>query len=607
VIYEFENRRKTRIFSHTPGAITLEPNDLQSSRNRVIEENLSNSKFHSVFNTHIEASILDEDNTVLCHGSRRSDGFENCSVIGADCQEGESNAKCNPGKCALGKLVRVEGRSLWKYESLTVPALFYYVKGTTSVQLKHISRGRFILPASSGEVNVDRLASIATTIYLPPSLYSEETFVRRTIAYYNEDGKISSLQDSCDNFIRSVLNTEIGSYPVDSFIVNRLIQSFSQLPEQWELILSQAVQTLATNNPSLSRRDFLVQSYSLLSTYFDKFVQESKSSIRTSSLNFNTDIARPVYSRLPGLSGAYNSEDNPDNPSKWLVSGIDETLSHSKTLLDRFYSLYLDPDTAYPVFLDWIAQHMGFTSGMWDLDWSNQIKRILLKNAHRNNIPENDSLWTQDPDEDNFSKIDRSRIEAVMVNGMTGEVQTSYRFMEKQYDTNTELTSLVPTNSITIDSSNWPGLIPGRGSMISLLFLFYVFGIRGVSGEELRYNSADQTFSVKSGLRQSEQFAPINIPYGVDVLHVGTPSDSENGVYPNQLIADIGVCQDEESSNTMVIRMPFYYNRDGRTWDTVISLVENWVPATVQAKVQYGYAAADLLVADDIFFEPEID
>ena len=112
------------------------------------------------------------------------------------------------------------------------------------------------------------------------------------------------------------------------------------------------------------------------------------------------------------------------------------------------------------------------------------------------------------------------------------------------------------------------------------------------------------SYRVRSGLRTSEQTAPINIPYGTDVLHVGSNVDALVGNFPNQLIADVGVCYDEEISNTTVIRLPFYYNRNGRTWDTVKVLVENWMPATTQTRIQYGYAAAGLLVADDIFFEP---
>jgi hypothetical protein len=51
--------------------------------------------------------------------------------------------------------------------------------------------------------------------------------------------------------------------------------------------------------------------------------------------------------------------------------------------------------------------------------------------------------------------------------------------------------------------------------------------------------------------------------------------------------------------------MPFYYNRDGRTWDSARSIMDNWMTATADKKLQYGYPVADLLVAEDVFFEIE--
>lgn len=605
VIFEFENRGRKRIFSHTPAYVRTGQSEIAASRDRIIKENLSNGLYHSISNTHVSATVLDEENTILAHGAKRSDGYENCSVIGAECVQGDSDGRCERGKCAIGRLSKVQGRSLWRYDSLTVPGLYYYVKGERSVELKHVGRGKFTLPAGSGTLSVSKVASIATTIYLPPSSYSQETFTRRIISYYRSDGSLRSLQDSCDDFVRLVLGTDIGSELLGDGVRSRLDQAFiSQLPDVWADLLREAVTEYADDNPLLTNKEFLIGVYELLSNYYNKCVQESVNGFKPSKLNPYIDISRPVYNRLPGISGAYNSQDEPDNPSKWLVSGADESLSHSKTLIDRFYSIYLDPETAYPLCLDWIAQHMGFVGGMWDLDWDSSVKRLLLKNAHVNSVDENDSFWTRVPSGDTLTRLDRSRIEGVEVNG--SEVQTAYHFMQKIYNTTTKLTSLAPLNTITVDVSEWPGLIPARGSMASLLFLFKVFGIRAITGEELVYDAEGEVFRVRSGLRRSEQNAPINIPYGCDVLHVGTEEDAEVGNYPNQLIAGVGVCQDNESSNTVVIRLPFYYNRDGRTWDTVNLIVENWMPATVQSRVQYGYAAAGLLAADDVFFEPEV-
>jgi hypothetical protein len=77
------------------------------------------------------------------------------------------------------------------------------------------------------------------------------------------------------------------------------------------------------------------------------------------------------------------------------------------------------------------------------------------------------------------------------------------------------------------------------------------------------------------------------------------------GMYANQLVAGMAVCRDVNLSNTIVVRMPFYYNRNGRTWDAARAIVESWMTATADKKLQYGYPVADLLVAEDVFFEIE--
>jgi hypothetical protein len=136
--------------------------------------------------------------------------------------------------------------------------------------------------------------------------------------------------------------------------------------------------------------------------------------------------------------------------------------------------------------------------------------------------------------------------------------------------------------------------------------MFWALGIKAHTPEELRYDSGTGTFVIRSGLRDRELNAPINMPYIVDVLRAGTDTDAEVANYPNQLIAGISTCQDELSANTTVIRMPFYYNRNGRSWDSVVSVMDNYSPSTSINRVQYAYSVADLVVADDVFFEPEV-
>jgi hypothetical protein len=243
---------------------------------------------------------------------------------------------------------------------------------------------------------------------------------------------------------------------------------------------------------------------------------------------------------------------------------------------------------------------MGFFGGMWNQEWNGSVKRLMLRNAHKNDLVADSLIWTTDPDESTLHQIDFSYIEQVTRNEVTNEVTTGIRYLTKEYDGESKLVSLQEVDSILADMSLWPGLIPSRGSKIAILFMFWVFGIKAPSCEEFEY--VDGGYRVKSGLRQLEFDAPVNMPIMYDVLHAGSEGDLEINNYSNQLVADISVCYDVNKSNTMVLRMPFYYNRDGISWDTAQSIMDNWVPSTATKRVQYAYAVADLLRADDILF-----
>jgi hypothetical protein len=444
------------------------------------------------------------------------------------------------------------------------------------------------------------LASISTTVYLPPKTYSDETFVRKVIRY-ESGGKVVSLQDSLDNFVRSLLGENLATVEVEQELIDRTVGRISSsIPGVWSEFITQAINNIST--PSLTNREFLVEAYGVMTDMYSKGLQQSLNSIKFGKVSIDKDISRPVYNRLPGISGSYNSEDNPDNLSKWVTSGVDSYLAYYKNhILDRFYQLYLNPETCHPECLDWVAQHVGLAPAFWDLEWDYSLKRLLILNAQVNRL--SGDLWGKE--NETFRTIDQSIIETVNVNGSS--VTTYNRFYKKSYNTTTSTTSITPVSSLKVDVSRWEGIIPSKGSLLTLFILFYIFGIKAVSGEELKYDISEGTFSVKSGLRKYEFSSPVNIPYSVDVLHVGDDQDLETGNFPNQLIADVSTCYDEKAANTVVIRMPFYYNRNGRTWDATQYIVDKFVPTTAISRVQYAYAAADLLVADDIFFEPVVD
>jgi hypothetical protein len=610
VVYEFLNRRSTKIFSHKLGKITFQnglDNDLTTSRNNLITDlygtrNVGGYVYKSVSHVHIVPTLIGSDLTVLGHGVPVKSGWESCAMIGTDCEEGESDTKCEAGKCRMGTLTRVSGDK-WRYDSLTVPGLYYFVFGKESITLRSVTKGKFTLPAGIGTVNVPRIASIPATVYLPPATYSTETFTRRVITKLNSDGSVRSLTDSVDNFLRVLLDGYYAEVRVEVEVKNKLLETLkSQLSTIWHEAVSGAIESVWSQRytgTDMTNREFSIRSYETLTGLYGQGLQVMLSGIRGSRVSVDDNIGRPVYGRLPGVSGSYNDESR-DTVAKWLTAGSDDLLSGTKTVLDSFYRTYLDSETCYPLNLDWLAQHLGFVGGLWDLEWPAKVKRILLANAHVNKVT--GSMWTQNPELDTLRKTDLARIERVSVNTGTGSVSTAYRYSSKLFNSSTNITSLTTYNNLTIDVSRWQGILPSKGNLTTLLFMFWTLGIKAHSPEELTYS--DESYFVRSGLRDREITAPVNTPYMVDVLRVGDDTDAETGNYPNQLIAGIGTCQDELSANTVIVRMPFYYNRNGRSWDAARQVLDNYMPSTAINRIQYAYAVADLLVADDVFFEP---
>lgn len=600
VVFEFPNRSRGKIFQNSLGRINFLslPSRLNDSRDGVIKENygkrnLSGYQYPSISHSHILPSLLTPGLEVLAHGTPVKGGWENCKMSGMECAEGQSDTKCESGKCLIGFLEQDSAvPERWVFRSYSVPGLYYYVYGRESVTLRTAMRGKFLLPAGAGEIDVPVPASIHSVVYLPPSTYEKETFVRRVIKFLDPD----SLQDSLNIFLRSVMGSQIlATVPVERETYDKIVKIVTEsIPGVWSEFVSEEIKTLWLNRAGDSNRDFLVKCYETLGLLYTRGLQVALSSFGRSFVEADTDISRPVYNRLPGITGSYNTDNPESDVAAWLVSGSDMELSQSKTLIDRFYSLFLDPETCYPPNLDWIAQHMGFFGGMWDLEWDPGVKRLLLANAHKNSLVPG-GIWTDDPESDTLRTLDLSQIEEV-----NGTVTIS-RYKKKEFNEDTSLVEQVEVPEVTIDMSSWPGLIPARGSLVTTMFLFWAFGIKAISAEEFEV-AEDGIYRVRSGLRQSEFNAPVNLPVIYDVLHVGTNQDAEVGVYSNQLVADLGVCRDTDLANTVVVRMPFYYNRNGRTWSSARSIVENWIPGTAEKRLQYGYAAADLLVADDLFY-----
>lgn len=617
VIYEFPNRKSDKIFIHKLGDITFQDGlstQISDSRNALIDEvygqrNTGGYKYKPVSHTYIKPTLIGSDLFVLGHGAPRSGGYENCALVGAECVDGNgTDTECEVGKCRVGRLSRVSGEK-WRYDSFTVPSLYYFIFGVERVELKAITRGRFSLPAGAGTVDVNVPASPSGTVYLPLNTYSSETFTRRVVrqVFSGTTDDFRLITDSVDNFARALLGLNQAEDKVELEVKDRLLSLlYSSTDTVWHSSILNTIKEVWSQRYEgidMTNRDFAFRCYDRLTILYNSGLQISMSGLKVARVAVDEAIGRPVYGRLPGISGSYNTDEG-DTAAKWLTAGADSELSGSKNLIDMFYRVFLDPATCYPLNLDWIAQHMGFIGGLWNLEWSASTKRRLIDNAHVNRLSES-GLWTTDPTLDTIRRIDLSKIERVSVSGQ-GVVTLAYRYSNKVYDEETNLTSLSTHNNLTIDVSRWRGILPDRGNLLTLLFLMWIFEIKAPSPGELSFDSSDNTFTVLSGLRANQSIAPVNTPYIVDTLKVGDDVDAEVYNYPNQIIADISTCQDELSANTMIVRMPFYYNRDGRSWDAARSIVENYAPETSIKRIQYGYAAADLLVAEDILFEPVI-
>jgi hypothetical protein len=602
VNFQFANdRARSKIFQHVIGQVefTQDGQSRNRARDEVIQreydqKTLSEYKYRSISHVHTIPVLLSDEVEVLAHGVPVPNGLENCAMAGMSCSDGASNTECEVGKCVIGKLINEE-QGKWRYESYTVPDLYYYLYGEEVVETLSVSRGVFPLPGTNESVNVDKVASVYSTVYLPPSTYSEESFTRRVVKFLSP----TSFQDSLDIFVRLILSSDIlATVPLERKTYDRVFNSVTEsLPLAWSEFIAAGLDELWDDRENLTNREFVAESYNVLGLLYQRAVQFALSSFRLPAITIDGQISRPVYNRLPGVSGAYNNEDSDSDVAKWLTSGSDMELSDSKTRIDWFYNNFLDPETCYPLNLDWIAQHMGFIGEMWNLEWDSPFKRLLLRNAHKNDLPEG-GLWTLDPEEDSLRRLDLSQIEVLQ------GTSTIARYRKKTFNGDSDFVEESVVSDLVIDISQWPGLIPARGSLLSVLFMFWAFNIKAVSGEEF-VQDGDGSYRVRSGLRQAESNAPVNLPVVWDVIHVGTEQDAEVGMYANQLVAGMAVCRDVNLSNTIVIRMPFYYNRDGRTWDAARSIMDNWMTATADKKLQYGYPVADLLVAEDVFFEIE--
>lgn len=680
VIIESDRTSISKISNCKLGQITFESKDLNSPRDRVIEENKDSLKYKNISNTYIERRIVDsvaDGFPIFSHGQPLGGdnvGYESCSRVGISCADGEGTDQiCNRGKCVIGHLNRIKDNK-WEYISSSFFRaksvsdgefnLKYFLNGDREVNTYSVLRGNAFSFSDNGplELEISSPASVFTKIILPPVFYFSEYFsteplldrdIRLNLVFKKPTNDIIGILDRRERFLSHILLlaypnsfqkelSEVLYSSPDQKIKNELELFFSTIHPEWvkeaNRVIGEKFEETSTN------KSFVLTTYSELHSLFQSCIQVSGSSIVRSSCNYRKDdIARPVYSRLPGIAEAYRSDplfsDN-ETPAQWLTSGVDEFLSQKKDQIVSFYQDYLDPQTCSPGVLDWLAQHVGLFGDLWDERWDRKIKVAMIENAFGwwdrekttllpggveiktpkgevlSRFPFTSSeLWTQSQSEENFLRVSLNEIGTILANEDTGETVDYSTYMEKTPNTQNHTLSLTPVNKLRIYDGRWNGLMESKGSLLSFAFLSSMFGLKAHSAEEIKLRKVINTgetfsskifiFEPKSGLRQAESSAPPLWPYKSDVLQVGDGSDLESGNFTNQIIAGVSRVTTPEDSKNVFFRLPYYYNRDGKSWDRVGYIAKNWMPDNLNKVIQYPYLSADLWAVGDGFFEPE--
>lgn len=438
--------------------------------------------------------------------------------------------------------------------------------------------------------------------------------------------------------------------PVENELVQYVISQLDELPSTWLEESKRIIEYCLS--VSTNTFDFLFSLYDELYSAYQNIILVGKSSIRRSKITTREDnISRPIYNRLPGISESYykdpSSEEDPI--AKWIISGSDEFLSRTKELIASFYYNYLDPNTCNPLHLDWLAQHIGLFGDLWDTTWENKIKVAMIQNAYGwwdrtssisisggENVPTSkgdalskfpftSDIWTSIEEEDNSRSISLMEIETLKVSeSNTKTITEFFKFKEKTYSEETGLFSLTPTNSIKFYKERWNGLFESKGTYLCVAFLSSIFGLKSHVPDELRILNADvktrqlpngevekylgnKIITPRTGLRASESSAPPLLPYKQEMAICGDENDAVIGNYTNQLVAGVTRAASYNISKHLFFRVPYYYNRNGRSWKKVEYIIKNWIPANINSRVQYPYLSADLWSVGDAFFEPEIE
>lgn len=614
---EFDRTKYIKVFNNIFGSFDLTSKDVNKDRQAAIDS----SSLFSVTSVYIGQRITNPSVNgvfaIFAHGkASQASSKENCAAVKMTCSTGNgSNTACNPGKCLSGRLSRTSevksDGSIWispnKWVFASNSESYNVLQEDGVVTLRHNKLG----------------TSRHTKFYVPPSSYlKDETYLRtlfKNFSYHiligGEDRKEKFVADGIKK--SSYYNPE--RVPVEDFILADL----SVLGQPWYGLVENIV--MGSRYSYTYDQDFLRDVYDRLVNLFSKGIQVTPSSFKQGHVDyFKSEISRPVYSRLPGTSGSYSSIDNEETVSKWVVSGADEALSKSQSRIANFYRDYLDPDTCYPLALNWLAQHIGMFGPLWDFNWPTNVKRSVIKNTfgwwdrevngvnHKSKILKEfpftqSNVWANEVN--NQGNLVLSEIESFVIgSGQKIQYSGKYTIHTPVTDEDTGETSIEVSkiDNPKFASSEWNGMIESKGGLLTVVFLMSLFGLKAHIPTELEViDLSTGQFRPKTGLRSVEIDAPILLPFKSELCQVGGDEDLQTGNFPNQLVVGVSKVYDVEPTKHIIFRVPYYYNRDGKSWSKVEYIAKNWLPAHMNSRVQYAYLSADLWRVGDAFFEPE--
>ena len=383
--------------------------------------------------------------------------------------------------------------------------------------------------------------------------------------------------------------------------------SNSYRPEGYEEVLIIAKEQDRFNLPisSLEIGTMVATSDRKISYQFLPRVITDETERRTFKMSplYSSRTKEELYSPRDDKSWSRIIEDQlPKSPvAKWMLAGADEFLREKKYEIEDFYYTYLDPTECSPKNLDWLAQHVGLSAPVWNTEWATEYKRALIKNS----LGWFDKELVQEVNNKEYKTIKGEVLSLHPFNA------APWRDEEDAPDDKIDLfgidLSSASSQDISVYKKEWGGLGESKGSILTLIFLFSLFKIKAhTEGEIVSKDDKFQSIhiSVKSGLRAQELDAPILLPTKYDMPQVGTLEQYRIGSFENQLVADRTKVTTAEEADNIFFRLPFYYNRDGKSWDLVQSVANYWVQAKLNSRVQYAYLAAGLWKQGDAFFDP---